>query len=106
MQIIEGTNYTREYTLLDQDDEPIPLAGATITLSFFLPGADDPTIEFTVGDGLTVTDAANGIVEAAFVPADTLNKEATYTTWFEVVTATSRTYRRKLIPTAILPFHD
>lgn len=65
----KGRSFTREIEILDDNDDPIDLTG--LGVSFVLYSGLSVVLTQTVGAGVTVTDALNGIAQVTLSPIDT-----------------------------------
>lgn len=74
VEIYRGDNRTFQVTVKDGDGVAVDITGAAIKFSVKEEISDtDYEIQKTVGSGITITDAANGIYEVYLLPADTQN---------------------------------
>lgn len=76
----EGTSFTQQFTIYDVETrQAIPLAGATITFAVYPVPSGSAYLTLGIGTGITVTDAANGVIQVKFTPAMTPGGAGSYT---------------------------
>lgn len=74
--MIAGTSLPLRFTIVDDDGQAVNVSSWTdwrLTGKLSLADADDDALfQKTVGDGVTITSGAGGIVDGLLAPADTL----------------------------------
>jgi hypothetical protein len=79
----EGTTARYRYTILDQDRHPISLVGAQLDYGMYLPnqprtGSVAPIISKTIGSGIVIVDAPNGVMQIEYYPHETVDMAGIY----------------------------
>lgn len=94
IEIYRGDNRTFLVAVKDGDGAVVDITGASIKFSVKEEISDtDYVIQKTVGSGITITGAANGIYEVYLVPADTQNIDVgVYEYDSELTTAAGNVY--------------
>lgn len=94
----EGTTYRVEFTVRDRATNlPIDLTDATLTLALYPEGSATSGVvpaflTKTIGSGLTVIDAVNGVFRATFDPDDTVDEAGTYDYEIELIDSNNDVY--------------
>lgn len=93
----EGTTFRQQYTLQDQSRIAIDLNGATLTFAVYhstdpVTGHVTPIIQKTIGLGIVLIDATNGVFRIEFTPAETIDKAGSYDWELNLVEASGDTW--------------
>lgn len=69
--MFSGNTKVIKVVVRDQDDAIVDLSGATATFVLMRAPGQSAIISKTVGSGIVITDAVNGLLEITIDPADT-----------------------------------
>jgi hypothetical protein len=73
-KITQGESFNLQLQYVDPDEHPIDISGINIVIEVRdKPGGKILSARLTIGDGITITDATNGIFDITFSPARTKN---------------------------------
>lgn len=90
-----GDTLTLKYTVTNSDDTAMNLTGASLKFAVATVNPDgelgSALAEKTIGDGITVTDAPNGLCEVEIEDGD-ITAGGTYRHELEVTTSDSKSY--------------
>jgi hypothetical protein len=71
-RITQGESFDLQLQYTDPDENPINISGVDIVVEVKdKPGGRGPMIKLVIGDGITISDAVNGIVDIQFTSART-----------------------------------
>ncbi len=90
-EMFSGNTRLLEVTVLDQDDAVVDLTGAqAVDYSLAKAAGKAAIFEKTLGTGVTITDAVNGVLQITLLPADTEDLRGTFYQELEVTDAAGR----------------
>ena len=84
-EMVSGDDKTVRFTVTDQDGVAQDLTGASATWAFSRRARRAAIATKTVGSGITISDAANGIVDVTVARADTETIEGDFYHELEIV---------------------
>lgn len=89
-EMFSGNTRVLKVAVLDQDEVKVDLTGATATFVLMPAPGQVATLTKTVGSGIVITDALNGLLEITLLPADTDPLRGTFAHELEVTDAVAR----------------
>lgn len=89
-EMFSGNTRVLKVNVLDQDEAVVDLTGATAEFIFAKRAGHEAIFSKTVGSGIVITDAANGLLEVTLAPADTETLSGAYYHELEVTDAGGR----------------
>lgn len=90
IEMFSGNTKLLRVTVLDQDSVVVDLTGASATYVVTTRRGNVPLISKTVGAGITITDAVNGVLEVTLAPADTEPLQGAHSHELKVTDAAGR----------------
>lgn len=78
LEMWAGDTKKLQYTVLDENDDPVNLTNATINWWLAESATSTAILTKTTADDISITDAANGVFQVTINPADTQNLEGRY----------------------------
>jgi len=78
IELFSGDTKLINITVLDQDSVVVDLTGASVDFIIAKYPGHTALITKTIGSGVVLTDAANGIMDVTLLPADTESLQGAY----------------------------
>ena len=78
IQISSGDSRDIVYTIVDENDAVVDLTDGAISWKILINGTSTAIVTKSVGSGVTLTDASNGVATVVLDPEDTTALQGTY----------------------------
>ena len=90
LEVYQGKDKLIDATIYDTAGAELDISGSTFEWVVYRPTSGEIVLTKTVGSGITIIDAPNGLIRITLVPDDTLTLLGNYNHECELTDATSK----------------